>query len=83
MVNDLVLTVEPGADIDGVEAALLAETAARHPETGLDLMRTEDDASYLALTRDPEGDQQFYNVFALVLFAGAAFASLNFAALGW
>ena len=80
LVNDLVLTVEPGADVDRVEAALLAETAARHPETGLDLMRTEDDASYLALTRDPEGDQQFYNVFALVLFAGAAFASLNFAA---
>ena len=80
LVNDLVLTVEPGTDIDGVEAALLAETAARHPETGLDLMRTEDDASYLALTRDPEGDQAFYNVFALVLFAGAAFASLNFAA---
>ena len=80
MVNDLVLTVEPGTDLDAVEAALLAETAARHPETGLDLMRTEDDASYLALTRDPEGDQQFYNVFALVLFAGAAFASLNFAA---
>ena len=43
-------------------------------------VRTEDDASYLALTRDPEGDQQFYNVFALALFAGAAFASLNFAA---
>ncbi len=80
LVNDLVLTVGPGADLDAVEAALLAETATHHPETGLDLMRTEDDASYLALTRDPEGDQQFYNVFALVLFAGAAFASLNFAA---
>ncbi len=80
LVNDLVLTVEPGADIDAVEAALLAETAARHPETGLDLMRSEDDASYLALTRDPEADQAFYNVFALVLFAGAAFAALNFAA---
>ncbi len=80
LVNDLVLTVEPGASLEGVEEALLAETAARHPETGLDLMRTEDDAAYLALTRDPEGDQQFYNVFALALFAGAAFASLNFAA---
>ena len=80
LVNDLVLTVEPGASLEDVEKALLAETAARHPETGLDLMRTEDDAAYLALTRDPEGDQQFYNVFALALFAGAAFASLNFAA---
>ena len=80
LVNDLVLTVEPGASLEDVEKALLAETTARHPETGLDLMRTEDDAAYLALTRDPEGDQQFYNVFALALFAGAAFASLNFAA---
>ena len=79
-VNDLVLTVEPGADLAAVETALVAETAERHSDTGLDLMRTEDDASYLALTRDPEGDQQFYNVFALILFAGAAFASLNFSA---
>ena len=79
-VNDLVLTVDPGTDLTAVETALVAETAERHPDTGLDLMRTEDDASYLALTRDPEGDQQFYNVFALILFAGAAFASLNFAA---
>ncbi len=79
-VNDLVLTVEPGADVNAVETALLAETAKRHPGAHLNLMRTEDDASYLALTRDPEGDQQIYNVFALVLFAGAAFAALNFAA---
>ena len=79
-INDLVLTVEPGTDLAAVETALVAKTAERHPDTGLDLMRTEDDASYLALTRDPEGDQQFYNVFALILFAGAAFASLNFAA---
>ena len=79
-VNDLVLTVEPGANLAAVETALVAGTEERHPGTGLDLMRTEDDASYLALTRDPEGDQQFYNVFALILFAGATFASLNFAA---
>ena len=79
-INDLVLTVEPGADLAAVETALVDGMAERYPDTGLDLMRTEDDASYLALTRDPEGDQQFYNVFALILFAGAAFASLNFAA---
>ena len=80
LVNDLVLTVEPGVAPEDVEAALLAEAEARYPGTRLQLMRTEDDASYLALTRDPEGDQQFYNVFAVVLFAGAAFAALNFAA---
>ena len=80
LVNDLVLTVEPGVALEDIETALLAETAARYPDTRLQLMRTEDDASYLALTRDPEGDQQIYNVFAFVLFAGAAFAALNFAA---
>ncbi len=80
LVNDLVLTVAPGVALEDVEAALLAEVAARHPDTRLQLMRKEDNASYLALTRDPEGDQQFYNVFAVVLFAGAAFAALNFAA---
>ena len=80
LINDLVLTVEPGVAREDVEAALLAETAARYPDTRLQLMRTEEDASYRALTRDPEGDQQFYNVFAFVLFAGAAFAALNFAA---
>ena len=80
MVNDLVLTTEPGADVSEVEAALLARTSERHPNTQLTLMRPEDDASYLALTQDPEGDQQVYNVMALVLFGGAAFAALNFAA---
>ena len=79
-VNDLVLTVKAGTDLTDVEAALLAQTSERHPGTNLKLMRPEDDASYLALTQDPEGDQQVYNVLALVLFAGAAFAALNFAA---
>ncbi|MCY4528951.1 MAG: FtsX-like permease family protein, partial [Chloroflexi bacterium] len=78
--NDVVLTGERGTDLAAVKTALVAEAAEPHADTGLDLMRTEDDASYLALTRDPEGDQQFYNVFAVILFAGAAFASLNFAA---
>lgn len=80
LVNDLVLTVESGTDLADVESALLAETSVRHPDAHLQLMRTEDDASYVALTRDPEGDQQMYNVFAVILFAGAAFAALNFAA---
>ena len=80
LVNDLVLTVQPGTDLKDVETALLAQISERHPDAQIKLMRTEDDASYLALTRDPEGDQQIYNVFALVLFAGAAFAALNFAA---
>ena len=80
LVNDLVLSTEPETDLSEVEAALLARTSERHPGTQLTLMRPEDDASYRALTQDPEGDQQIYNVMALVLFGGAAFAALNFAA---
>ena len=80
LVNDLVLTVEPGTDLADVETRLLAEIAERHSGAHLELMRTEDDQSYVALTRDPEGDQQFYNVIAVILFGGAAFAALNFAA---
>ncbi len=80
LVNDLVLTVEPSASLDAVEDALVREVEARYPGTGLSLTRREDDASYIALTNDPEGDQQFYNVFALAIFAGAAFAALNLSA---
>ena len=80
LVNDLVLTIEPGAERSEVEAELLATILERHPDASVKLNRREDDPSYLALTRDPEGDQQVYNVLALVLFAGAAFAALNFAA---
>ena len=80
LVNDLVLTVKPGTDIAAVEARLLAVTADRHSGAHLTLTRREDDQAYVALTRDPEGDQQFYNVIAVILFGGAAFAALNFAA---
>ena len=80
LVNDVVMTVKPGAELSEIEAALLAETAERHSGAHLTLTRREDDQSYVALTRDPEGDQQFYNVIAVILFGGAAFAALNFAA---
>ena len=76
-VNDVVLILEEGADAGAVEDALAAAVEERHPGSGLQFTRKENDPSYLALTNDPEGDQQFYNVFAVLLFAGAAFAALN------
>ena len=79
LVNDLVLTVAPGANIDEVETALIAGIEARYPQIGVTTMRTVDDPSFRALTNDPKGDQAFYNVFATVIFAGAAFAALNLA----
>ena len=79
MVNDLVLTVAPGANLDLVETALIDGLKARYPQMGVTTMQTEDDPAFRALTNDPKGDQAFYNVFATVIFAGAAFAALNLA----
>ncbi len=79
LVNDLVVTVAPGANIDHVETALIAGIETRYPQMGVTTMQTEDDPSFRALTNDPKGDQALFNVFAIVIFAGAAFAALNLA----
>ena len=73
MVNDVVLTLVDGAD-PGVMAA---ELERRFDAEAAIVMHTEDDVSFRQVTKDPEGDQQFYNVFALALFAGAVFAAFN------
>lgn len=80
MVNDLILTIEPGADLRRVEESLATEISRHHPEVGVNTSTRADDAAYVALTGDVEGDQAVYNVISLVLFGGAAFAALNFAA---
>jgi len=76
MVNDLVLSLTDGADADTVAA----ELERQYRDLGVIVMHSEDDPTYLMVTKDPEGDQQFYNVFALALFAGAAFAAFNLTA---
>ena len=73
MVNDLVLSITEGADADIVAA----ELEQNFRDLGVTVMHSEDDPSYRMVTKDPEGDRQFYNVFALALFAGAAFAAFN------
>ncbi len=80
MINDLVVTVDPSANVNDVAATLRDEIELAHQEISVQTSTREDDPGYRALTQDPEGDQQFYNVFAVVLFAGAAFAALNFSA---
>jgi putative ABC transport system permease protein len=73
MVNDLVLTLTPDADPDLVAAELemLLEPVGATIQVPLD------DPSYRLITEDPEGDQQFYNVFAVAIFGGAVFAAFN------
>ncbi len=80
MVNDLLLTLLPGADIGEVESSLRSEFLRVHPEASVITSTRDDNAAYIALTGDVEGDQAFYNIISVILFAGAAFAALNFAA---
>ena len=79
VVNDLVLTLEPGADAAAVSEQLV-EAAASQDGVLLDVITREATPSYIGLTGSPEIDQGIYNAISLLLFVGAAFAALNFSA---
>ena len=78
-VNDLVLTLQPGADIDAV-AQQLIDAAASRDGTLLEVIARDETPSYIGLIDAPEIERSVYNVIALLLFVGAAFAALNFSA---
>jgi putative ABC transport system permease protein len=80
MVNDLIMTLQPDADIPKAETELLEAFRRLHTETSMLTSTRDDDAAYVALTQDVEGDQAISYVVSGILFAGAAFAALNFAA---
>ena len=72
-VNDLLLTLAPGADEDAVFDTL---SAAFSPLGGT-VSRRLDDPSIRAMVEDVEGDQQFNTVLAIAIFGGAVFAAFN------
>jgi putative ABC transport system permease protein len=76
-VNDLVLRLRVGTDA----AEVAADVDALFAEAGLGatVMRTEDEDAYRVLYDDIEGDQQFWNVFAALILAGAGFGAFNLA----
>jgi putative ABC transport system permease protein len=76
-VNSLAITLEPGADRDLIEQQVTAALEAEAPDTGFTVTRQEDHPVYHTLYEDIEGDQRFYNVFAVVILLGAAFAAFN------
>ena len=78
-VNDLVLTLQPGADADAVSQQLI-DAAVSLDGTLLEVITRDETPSYIGLIGSPEIDQSIYNVIALLLFVGAAFAALNFSA---
>ena len=72
-VNDLLLTLSPGADEDAIFDTL---SEAFGPLGGT-VSRRLDDPSIRAMIEDVEGDQQFNTVLAIAIFGGAVFAAFN------
>jgi putative ABC transport system permease protein len=77
VVNDLVLTLGEGTDRSGAAAALEALLAERLPGVGAQVMTREEDPSFRLNDADIKGDQQVYDIFALLMFAGAVVAAFN------
>jgi len=75
--NDLVVSLRPGADPKMVRRELAAALRARFPGVGFDLRGPRGDDAYRLLYDDIKGDQRFYEIFAVLILAGAAFAAFN------
>lgn len=75
--DDLVLTVREGADRDRVERQVRLALDEDFPELGYSVTVQEDDPVLRLLYDDIDGDQRFYDIFALLILLGAAFAAFN------
>jgi putative ABC transport system permease protein len=78
-VNDLVLTLAPGADREAVRRAL-EQAFASSGTIGATVMTRDEDPSYRLNDRDIEGDQQVYEILAFLVLAGAVAAAFNLSA---
>lgn len=76
-VDDLVLTVRPGADVAAIRRQLQQAISTALPKAGARVEGRSAMASYRVLFADAHGEQRMYNVFGLLLLGGAAFAAFN------
>ncbi|MCP3974818.1 MAG: ABC transporter permease [bacterium] len=74
-VNNLVVTLAPGADRD--EAVAQLEDALTTLPVGATVFTRDDNLSYTALTTDIEQDQAIFNALAALLIGGAVGAAFN------
>ena len=79
-VNDLFLTLNPGADRNAFAAALSQAFSSEMPDVGVVVTDTDDDTAYTLTYQDIEGDQQFFRILAIVILAGSAAAAANLTA---
>lgn len=75
--NDLVVRIAEDADVDAVETELRTGLEETFPGVGFTITPRAEDRVLRILYDDIEGDQRFYNIFAIMILAGAAFAAFN------
>ena len=76
-VNDLVLTLRPGADRSAVQGQLREAMDRAQPPLAATVTTRDDIDAYRILYQDIEGDAQLWRIVALLVLFGAAFAVLN------
>jgi putative ABC transport system permease protein len=76
-VNDLVLTLRPGADRDEVRRELRQTLDTAQPPVAATITTRDDIDSYRILYQDIDSDARLWRVIALLVLLGAAFAALN------
>jgi putative ABC transport system permease protein len=76
-VDELVLTLRPGASPQLVERELRTAFAKRLPRVGITVTTKADEPAYRVLYEDAHGDQRMIGIFAWLLLAAAAFSSFN------
>ena len=76
-VNDLVLTLRPGAERDIVAGELRSTLSAARPPLAATVTTRDEIDAYRVLYEDIDGDAKLWRVIALLVLFGAAVAALN------
>ncbi|MBK5289605.1 MAG: ABC transporter permease [Acidimicrobiia bacterium] len=75
--NALAVRTRPGVSVTQARRALSDAFAAGFPDVGVTITARAADPGYRLLYDDIEGDQRLYNIFAVLILLGAAFAAFN------
>ncbi|KAA0235136.1 MAG: hypothetical protein JJLCMIEE_01430 [Acidimicrobiales bacterium] len=76
-VNELVLTLREGVDLDAATAEVERWMDRVHPGLAAEVTPIDEERLYRLLLDDIDGDQKLFRIFALLILGGAAFAAFN------
>jgi putative ABC transport system permease protein len=77
VVNDLVIRAAAGVGAARAAREVEAALAEALPDVAVEVTTLEDDRVHALLYDDIEGDQRLYNIFAVLILGGAAFAAFT------